>query len=370
MKNYLLYMLAAVTAVSASCSKNDNEKETSSAMPVDVALPVIDSVVIRKSYPGYLKADNALDIVARINGYITSKQYTNGQTVKKGQVLFTIEDSQYRDAVKQAEAALETAIATNKYATNRYQAMKKAFESDAVSQIDVIQAESAMNESVASIENCRAALQTAKTTLSYCTIRATCDGHISSPKYSTGDYVGGAGSPVVLTTIYDDSFCRAQFSIDETQYIKMKNDNSKNKVDYSRIPVSFTDSLPHTYTGELTYIAPDVDTSTGTVTLDVKITNPYGELKQGMYVLVNLPSDTNPSALLIKDSAIATDQLGKYIYVVNDSNRIVYTPIKTGELVNDTMRIVTEGLTAENRYVTKALLKVKSGMEVNPIMTK
>ena len=83
-----------------------------------------------------------------------------------------------------------------------------------------------------------------------------------------------------------------------------------------------------------------------------------------------LPYAVDPKAILIKDASIGTDQKGKYVYVVNDDNKVVYTPIEVGELIDDTMRIVTEGLTPDSRYVTKALLKVRDGMTVKPIDTK
>ena len=94
------------------------------------------------------------------------------------------------------------------------------------------------------------------------------------------------------------------------------------------------------------------------------------ELKDGMYVTVSLPYGVNPKAVLVKDASIGTDQLGKYVYVVNDSNKVVYTPIKVGEVYQDSLRIVNEGLGPKDRYVTKALLKARDGMSVKPRMTK
>ena len=88
-----------------------------------------------------------------------------------------------------------------------------------------------------------------------------------------------------------------------------------------------------------------------------------------MYATVSLPYGFEPNAILIKDASIGTDQLGKYIYTVNDSNKVVYTPIEVGETVNDTLRIVTKGITADTKYVTKALLKVRDGQTVDPRMT-
>lgn len=89
-----------------------------------------------------------------------------------------------------------------------------------------------------------------------------------------------------------------------------------------------------------------------------------------MFVTVDLPYGTEPQAILIRDASIGTDQLGKYVYVVNDSNKVVYTPVELGELYRDTLRIVNKGLSPRTRYVTKALLTVRNGETVKPSLQK
>ena len=194
----------------------------------------------------------------------------------------------------------------------------------------------------------------------------------SSGNYDNGAFLAGAGSPVVLATIYDDAKMNANFSIEDSRYLELiKNfKDSVDGIDYSKMPVNFSEELPHRYTGDLSYMAPRIDTSTGTMVLQASIANPYNELKDGMYATVSLPYAFEPKAILIKDASIGTDQLGKYIYVVNDSNKIIYTPIEVGETVNDTLRIVTKGISPGEKYVTKALLKVRDGQTVDPRMTK
>ena len=148
--NYLPLILAGFAIVGlGSCKNNSSESLSRESRPeiVDVAYPEVDSVTIHKSYPGYLTANTSIAVVARVNGYLTGKYFDDGGPVKKGQVLFKIEDTQYRDQLQQAEAQLQTAIASNAYAEKHYEAMKKALLSDAVSQMDVLQAESAMNQS-------------------------------------------------------------------------------------------------------------------------------------------------------------------------------------------------------------------------------
>lgn len=360
----------AIISIILGACHDKRAAEGSGIETVDVAFPVVDSVTLHKEYPGTLNAYHEVDLVARVNGYLTYSGYEPGQPVAMGTVLFRIEDSQYRDAATQAQAQLETAIATNRYATDQYRAMRKAIESDAVSQMDVIEAESSMNESLASIEQAKAALKTAKTTLGYCTVTAPFAGTVTKAVYSNGAYLAGSSSPVKLATIYNDDYVYANFSIDDSQYMTMVNDAARHeRLDYDHIPVTFTQALPHRYTGKLDYLSPQIDSSTGTMNVRVIIKNPYKELKSGMYAKIALPYGENPSAIMVKDASIGTDQLGKYLYVVNDSDRVVYTPIEVGELVNDTMRIVTDGITPATRYVTKALLKVRDGMKVKPSLS-
>lgn len=338
---------------------------------VDVAFPVVDSVVVHKSYPGLLTADKEVELVARVDGYLVSHPYEGGQLVKKGTVLFNIEDKNYRDQVVQAQAALQTAESTLKYSTTRYHAMKEAQSSGAVSDMEVAQAENSMTEAVASVANARAALQTAQTQLSYCVVRAPFDGHVSSSAYSDGTYLAGSGSPVTLATIYDDKIMTMNFSVEDAGFLShIQNAIKDGTLDFNAVPVSFSEETPHSYTASLSYTAPDVDASTGTLKMQAHVQNPYGELRSGMYATIDLPSQSYKEAIMVKDAAISSNQLGKYVYVVNDSNKVVYTPVTVGEQVCDSMRIVTKGLLPGQKYVTRALLKVRDGMEVKPELVK
>lgn len=365
-----LIFMTAVAMIMSSCHKKSSA-DGDAELPVAVAMPEVDTATLTKSYPGYLQAQAVVQLVARVNGCLRTKDYASGQFVNKGQVLFTVEDTQYRDALAQAEAQLATARSTYEYNKNNYEAMKKALESDAVARISVIQAESEMKNSLAAIHNAEAAVQSARTNLGYCTVRAPFNGHVTASGPDPGAYLAGAGSPVTLATIYDDSKLSAVFNIEDTQFMRMMdNKGSRQELDYARIPVTFEDTLPHRYYADLSYISPEIDKSTGTLQLKAQLDNAYGELKDGMYANIVLPYAKLPNAILVKDASISTDQAGKYVYVVNDSNKVIYTPIKIGELVRDSMRVVTSGLTPQSRYVTQALLKVRDGMTVKPIQQK
>lgn len=367
-------MLAACAATAlSSCNEKATQSADSQLPPIDVAYVQVDSVTLYKSYPGTLKAIRVVDLVARVNGYLRSQNYNGGDIVKQGQVLFTIDNPQYADAVAQARASLESAKSARDYAQSHYLAVEKAYQKDAASKMEAIQAKSNYEQCVANVKNAEATLQTALSNLGYCTIRAPFTGHASTSEPSVGAYLNGEASPTTLATIYEDNKLFAEFNIEDASYLRMLSNCdsiSSNPVNYDSIPIAFNEPLPHNYKGKLTYIAPDVNTGTGTILLRAEIENPYNELRDGMYATISMPVKVDPKACLVKDASIATDQLGKYIYTVTDSGIVKYTPIKVGSIVRDSMRVVTEGVGPDTRYVTKALLKVRNDMHVKPILTK
>ena len=374
MKNISLYLILSAGCLiltSASCKRSDRNAGETEVPEISVAAPIVDSIVLNKTYPGLLGAADNAAVVGRANGNILSKNYESGAYVQKGQVLFTIESTKYRDDVQQAPAALATAKSQDEYAEKNYQALSEALKSDAVSQIEVIQAKSSMEQAAASVKNAEAALSQANLNLSYCTVRAPIAGYVTSNNVNVGEYINGEGGAVELCKIYDNTDMVATFTIEDAQYEQMIGQNGgMDHALYRNVPIKFNQPLPHSYTADLYYQSPSINSSTGTLKLQGMIKNIDNELKDGMYVTVELPYGINPKAILIRDASIGTDQLGKYVYVVNDSNKVVYTPIKVGELYQDSLRVVNEGLNAKDRYVTEALLSVRNGMTVKPNLTK
>lgn len=369
MKSEIIYPFIAIALVSASCTKHDNKPEQQ--LPeIEVSKAIRDSVTIYNTYPGTLRAQNRVDLVGRVNGYLRSKNYDDGQFVTKGRILFTIEDTQYRDQVNQARAALASARSQREYARSHYDAVSEALKSDAVSLMEVKQAKSNLEQAEASIRTAEAELQNAVTNLGYCVVRAPFSGHVSASTLDVGAYVSGAGAPVTLATIYEDNSLYAEFHIDDKAMQKILLSNDKAGIDLDSIPLLFRQDVPGQYTARLSYISPQVDPSTGTLSLRADVDNRNGDLRDGMYVDISLPSSASPDAVLVRDASLGTDQLGKYLFVVNDSSEVVYTPVTTGSIVQDSMRIIVSGIKAGDRYVTKALLKVRDGMTIKPVETK
>ena len=370
MKTRIYFIVVLSGWLLSGCDKKESSAQME-ALPVEVAKPVVKDVTLTRDYPGYLTAENSVDIVGRVNGTLLSKLYPSGGRVKKGQTLFVVDPTLYQNAVKEAEANLKTAKANLDYAKSNYERMKEAIKSDAVSRIQLVQAESNVQSCEAAVSKAEAELKTARVNLSYCYIKSPMDGIADLAEYSDGAYISGEGNPVKLTTIYQDQKLYSYFDISDNQYLAFEllraADSKIPEAEHSVTLRVGTDGSK-TWQGKLNYLSPSFSLSTGTMRLRAELDNPDGVLKPGLYVSVTLPYATEEKAVLVDNASIGTDQLGKFLYVVNDSNVVTLRHIGVGQLVDGNMRMVTSGLSPDEWYVTKALMKVRQGMKIQPIM--
>lgn len=347
-----------------ACGKKEEKKEK--VVPtVEVSKPVQSPVTLYKELPGTVQADSKVDVVCRVNGKLTGIYVKPGQKVSKGQVLYTVEPTLYRDAVTKASAALATARSQHEYAISHAEALKKAYEKDAVAKMTVLEAEAAAKSSAADIRDAEAALNDARTQLGYCTVTAPISGTISDTPYSVGAYLNGEAMAVTMSTIYDNSDLKVVFGIEESEYRLLP---EKDDSIYRSIPLKFREQQMAPYTADLYYKAPSVDASTGLMTLQGRINSPGKELRDGMYCSISLPTGYDDAAILVRDASIGTDQLGKYLYVLSPDDKIVKRHIKTGQIWQDSLRIVDGGISLGDRYVTSAMLTVREGEKIKPVM--
>ena len=241
----------------------EGRKETAQTMPVpeiSVARPTVQNITLTKEYPGYLTSEKTVDLVGRVSGTLQTIAYAPGSRVRQGQVLFVIEPTVYQDNVRQAEAELNTARANLEYAQNNYTRMQEAVKSDAVSRIQVLQAQSNVATSQAAVSNAEAALNTARTNLSYCTVRAPFDGTVSRNLVDAGGYVGGSVQPVTLATIYKDDHLYTYFNVADNQWLSMLMQQGDSIP--RQVSVSLGKDELLTYPAQLDYLSPNVDLNT------------------------------------------------------------------------------------------------------------
>ena len=221
MKTSVRIALIALSVLMLASCKGKKQPAETAAPSISVATPEVKDITLTKDYPGYLSSELTVNLVARVNGYLRTSHLVAGSKVKKGELIFVIEPDTYQDNVTQAEAALKTSKAQLDYARSNYERMKEAAKSGAVSQIQVLQAQSTAQEMEASVRNSEAELNTARTNLSYCYIRAPFDGRITRATYDIGNYINGAAQPVTLATLYKDDKMFVNFNIEDNQFMKM-----------------------------------------------------------------------------------------------------------------------------------------------------
>lgn len=352
-----------------SCKGKSNKNNNSPIPKVSVSKPYVMPIVLHKDYPGYLLSNNIVDVVGRVSGYVTLQNFSSGQHINAGDLLYIIEPTVYENEVSKAEANLKSAQASLDYYKNNYQRMLEASKSDAISQIDLIQAETNVRTAEANVKTAEANLKTAQNTLSYCYVKAPISGVLTTSGAGEGEYVSGSdGNPFKLTTIYNNDPIYAYFNIEDNQYlmIRMQSQNWESSLP-KKVYVNMQEGSYPPIEATPNYISPFVNLKTGTLTLRALFENSKYDLKSGMYCTVSLPYGEEENAILIPDASTGTDQLGRYVYVIDDNNIVSYRHIEVGEIINDSLIHVKSGLNPDERFVTKALLKVRSGMKVEPI---
>ena len=351
------------------CNNKNKQKTTSEIPKIDVAKPLVKPIVLHKEYPGYLLSNNIVDVVGLVSGYVTLQNFSSGQYTNAGDLLYTIDPTVYKNEVEKAEANLSSAEASLDYYENNYQRMLEASKSNAISQIDLIQAETNVRTAQANVQNAKAALKTAQTTLGYCYIKAPISGFLTTSGAGEGEYVaGGEGNPFKLTTIYNNDPMYAYFNIEDNQYlmIRMQSHNWESSLP-KKVFVNMQEGDFPPIEATPNYISPFVNLKTGTLTLRAFFENSEYDLKSGMNCTVSLPYGEDENAILIPDASTGTDQLGRYIYIIDNNNIVSYRHIEVGEIIDDSLIHVKSGLSPDERFVTKGLLKVRAGMKVEPI---
>ena len=370
MKRVLIITLTVlVTIILTACA----EKEVKQApLPqYSVEKPELRDIVYHLDYPGFLQSELVVDIISRTEGYLEKMNVKPGQTVKAGDVLFVIEPKNYEDKLTEAIANLETAKANLVLAETTLERMKEASKSNAVSELDVVQAQTQVDLCKAAVKKAESGKSLAQTNLDYCYIKAPSNGRVSLNKIDVGNYVT---PKTLLATLYKDDNLYVNFSIEASKLIwaqaQAKNSNIKlGKGDaFETVNVYLTDSKGnvYSYSAKLDYLSPSADISTGTVDMRAVVNNKHKELNNGVLVNVSLPFKNVEKAVLIPESSIGTDQSGRYIYVV-ENDTVRYRSVQVGQLESDNKREILSGLSSDEWYVTKALTKVRNGQVINPI---
>jgi RND family efflux transporter MFP subunit len=340
---------------------------------VEVAAPVQRSITRYLEATGNTAPIKNVDLVARVQGFLQSINYKDGTFVKEGTTLFTIEPETYKLKLDQAQAA-ETGM----------QASLKQADADFKRQTDLVQkqavSQSTLDTSTAARENAQANLQQAQVNTriaavnyGYTNVVAPFDGIVSAHLVSIGELVG-VSSPTQLANIVALDPIYVNFNVNEQDVLRIREEAKRRgmSVDELRqLPVEVglqTESgFPHK--GNLDYVSPTLNQSTGTLAVRGVLPNSDRALLPGFFVRVRVPFDEQTNSLLVPDVALGSDQAGRYVLVVNGENVVEQRKVQTGPLEGD-LRVIESGLKGDDRVVTAGLLRAIPGQKVDPQVKK
>src|ERR1700746_2458878 len=336
---------------------------------VDVAIPVQREITRYLEATGNTGPIKQVDLVARVSGFLQSIDYTDGAFVKEGTTLFTIEPETYKLKLDQAKAAEAGAQATLTQAELDYRRQSDLVARQAGSQ-------STLDTSTANRDNARASLlqaqantRIAEVNYGYTKVTAPFDGFVSAHLVSVGELVG-ASSPTQLATIVAQYPIYVNFNVNERDVVRFRAEARRRgltSADLKKTPVEVglqtENGFPHV--GNLDYVAPTVNQSTGTLHVRGIIPNADRVLLPGYFVRVRVPVETQQDALLVPDTALGSDQSGRYVLVVNKDNVVEQRQVTIGPVDNG-LRVIDSGLNPDDHVVIAGLLRSIPGQKVDP----
>ncbi|MGE4371369.1 MAG: efflux RND transporter periplasmic adaptor subunit [Xanthobacter sp.] len=366
--------LATATLLLAACGEEKNAYVPPPPPEVTVA-PVLNQPVTRfLEFTGNTASINEVDLNARVQGYLRAINYTDGQAVKKGTVLFVIEQDNYKANVEQAKANLDSAQAQQVQAEAEFNRQNQLAAKDFASQAVLDVARAKRDAAIASVENAKASLELAQIQLGYTEVTAPFDGVVSAHLQDVGALVG-YGSPTKLATIVQLDPIYVWFTVNEQQALRLQEGMqeagsalSTLRKDPTIVPVEIgmqTDQgFP--YSGHLDYIAPQVDPNLGTLAMRGLFPNKSMQLLPGLFARVRVPLGKPQDTILIPETSLSSNQQGFYVLSVNAENVVSQTYVELGQLQPDGLRALAGGLKAGDRIIIGGLQRAVPGSKVTP----
>ncbi len=346
--------------------------------PAAVVLPVVavepvttEDVNIYGDYVGRIRAQQFVEIRARVEGYLEKMLFAEGTYIRKGQTLFVIDPRVYRARVDKAKAQLNKARAQALKAKRDLDRIRPLFEQSAASQLELDNATAAYESAVADVAVGEADLTQAQMTLGYTSVQSPISGYISERNADIGTLVGPSGKSLLATVVKSDTV-RVDFSMTALDYLRSKARNvnlghrdSTRKWD-PYITVTLADGSEYPYRGLVDFADPQVDPQTGTFSVRAEMANPDHILLPGQFTKVRLLLDVREDAVVVPSKAIEIEKGGAYIYVVRPDSivekRFVETDPEWGNNI-----VVERGLVRGEDIVVEGYHKLQHGMKVEPV---
>ncbi len=349
------------------------KQQVASYPVVEVSAVDTTTVNIYGEYVGRIRAQQFVEVHARVEGYLERMLFKEGAYIEKGQTLFIIDPRVYEAHVNRARAQLNKAKAQAQKADRDLKRIRPLFEQNAASQLDLDNAIAAHESANAEVTVAQADLTQAELILSYTRVVSPISGYISERVADIGTLVGpGAGTSILATVVKSDTV-RIDFSMTALDYLKSKGRNvSLGGADgtdkqIAHVTITLADGSEYPYKGLVDFADPQVDPSTGTFSVRAEMPNPGRHLLPGEFTKVKVLLDMRSNVVEVPSKAVVIEKGGAFLFVVRPDSVVEKRFIELGPEANNRV-IVERGLRRGERIVTEGYHKLKHGMKVSPVI--
>jgi membrane fusion protein, multidrug efflux system len=364
-------VLIGLVPVLAGCG--EGQRETAPLPPtVTVAKPLKRTIVDQDEYVGRFVAVDVVEVRARVSGYLDKVHFQDGQIVKQGDLLFTIDKRPFQNTLDQARANLETARSNLVFTQADIARGQQLLRDRTISEQVFEQRSQANRNAQAGVAANEALVRQAELDLEFTELRAPVTGRIGDRRVTPGNLVTGGtgGSTTLLATIVSIDPIRFEFTFDEAsllRYERLAKEGSTDVTGRSNVPIrlKLIDETDFSHYGRMDFIDNVIDRSTGTIRGRAQFANSDGLFTPGMFARVQVPGSSPYEALMVPDAAIGTEQVRKFVYVVDQDGVARQRFVTLGQVADD-LRVIKAGISAEDRVVVNGLMRVRPGQKVTP----
>jgi membrane fusion protein, multidrug efflux system len=364
--------LAVAALVLAGCGQGQQPARAPPPPPtVTVANPVKRVIVDHDEYVGRFVAVDAVEIRARVSGYLDKIHFTDGQAVNQGDLLVTIDRRPFQTALDQARANLAQAKANLAFTESDLGRAQQLVRDRTITEQTFDQRTQAKRVAEASVAANEAAVRQAELDMQFTELRAPVSGRIGDRRVSPGNLVtGGTGTTTMLATIVSTAPIRFEFTFDEAsllRYERLSKQSKEGEAWGAATPVMLMliDEKDFSHRGRMDFVDNVIDRSSGTIRARAVFPNADGLFTPGMFARVQVPGSLPYEALLVPDAAIGTEQARKYLLVVGDDNVVKQQYVTLGQ-VQGAMRVIKSGLADDDRVIVNGLMRARPGGKVTP----
>jgi RND family efflux transporter MFP subunit len=378
MRGAALASALALATLVAGCGEGGSQKKAAAPPPptVTVAQPAKRTVSDYDEYVGRFAAVNSVEVRARVSGYLDKVNFKDGQLVKQGDLLFTIDKRSFQIALDQAQANLTQAKSNVTYTEADLKRAQQLVTEKTVTQQVFEQRSQAFRNAQASLAASDAAVRQAQLDVQFTELRAPIDGRIGDRRVSPGNLVTGgtAGNTTLLATIVSQDPIHFEFTFDEASYLRYQRMAKQGTDIASRssrgpgvdVALKLIDDKDFAHQGHMDFVDNVIDPSTGTIRGRALFTNPNGMFTPGMFARIRVPASPPYQALLVPDAAVGTEQARRFVLTVNADNTVVPKYVTLGQLLAGDLRVIKSGLGADDKVIVDGIMRARPGTKVTP----